>query len=41
MRCVQKHITWDRAEAEYCRIEFWFTSSITCGFVSKHILRCM
>ena len=40
MRRLQKNITLDRTEVEYCKIRLWFTSNITFGFISKHILLC-
>ena len=38
---VQKHITWAWTEVEYFKIRSWFTSNITCGFISKKILQCI
>ena len=41
MCCVQKiNNTWEWTEIDSCKIIIWFTSNITCGFISKHILQC-
>ena len=37
---VQKNIRWYRMEVQYCKIRWWFTSDIACGFISKHIIWC-
>ena len=41
MCCVQKNITWSRMDDVYCKIRLWFTSKITCGYISKHTIWCM
>ena len=32
---VWKNISWYLTEVEYCKIRLWFTSNITCGFISS------
>ena len=40
MCCVLKDITWAQIEVDYCKIRLWFTSDITCGYISNHIVLC-
>ena len=38
---VKNNITWDQTKVEYSKIRLKCTSNITCGYISKHVLRCM
>ena len=39
MCCMTNNISWALTDDQYCKIRLWFTSNITFGFISKHILR--